>query len=195
MWTRSRPQSSGRSSSSLGLEQRAEPRHWASPLVSSSDLGSVRPMNAALCTTPNQLRGRNGDRHAFKRKGEAWRPTVGWTAGRIEEPISARAVIAFDLGEDFVERVLATAVRGSVVYAAVRSVDSSDVFGLVVLTERESDFLYTKAVAEDMGPAEEGCPARILDLLTEPCNERAREWRRRCRVRLARQAVGTRARV
>jgi hypothetical protein len=120
---------------------------------------------------------------------------VGWTAGRIEEPISARDVIAFDLGEDFVERVLATAVRGGVVYAAVRSVDSSEVFGLVVLTERESDVLYTKAVAEDMGPAEEGCPARILDLLTEPCNERAREWRRRCRVRLARPAVGTRTKV
>lgn len=120
---------------------------------------------------------------------------MGWTAGRIEEPFSALAVIAFDLGEDFAKRVLATAVRGSIVYAAVRSVDSSDVFGLVLLTKRESGVLYTKSVAEDMGPAEEGCPARILDLLTEPCNERAREWRRRCRVRLARQAVGARTKV
>jgi hypothetical protein len=36
-----------------------------------------------------------------------------------------------------------------------------------------------------MGPAEDRCPACILDLLTEPSNDWAREWRGRCRARLA----------
>jgi hypothetical protein len=112
---------------------------------------------------------------------------MGWTVGRLDRPFSARAAIAFDLGQEFVDRVLATSVSGKVIYAAVRSADSSGVFALVLLTEREAGLLYTKPVSEDMGPVENGCPARILDLLTAPSNERARDWRRRCRIRLAHQ--------
>lgn len=110
---------------------------------------------------------------------------MGWTAGRLDQPFSARAAIAFDLGQEFADRVLATALCGTVVYAAVRSSNSDCVFGLVLLTERRDGILYTKPVSEDMGPVEDGCPARILDLLTAPSNEHGREWRRRCRARLA----------
>lgn len=108
---------------------------------------------------------------------------MGWTAGRLEQPFSARAAIAFDLGQEFADRVLATALQGTTVYAAVRSPDLASVFGLVLLTERRDGILYTKPISEDMGPAENDCPTRILDLLTEPSNEHARKWRRRCRLR------------
>ncbi|HEY8814308.1 MAG TPA: hypothetical protein VIP57_04305 [Candidatus Dormibacteraeota bacterium] len=110
---------------------------------------------------------------------------MGWTVGRLDRPFSARAAIAFDLGQDFADRVLATAVSGKVIYAAVRSPDGNCIFGLVLLTERRDGILYTKPISEDMGPAEDSCPEWILDLLTLPSNENAHEWRRRCRARLA----------
>ncbi len=40
--------------------------------------------------------------------------------------------------------------------------------------------------ARTWGPPKDSCPAKILDLLTGPSNEYAREWRKRCRARLAR---------
>lgn len=111
---------------------------------------------------------------------------MGWTGGRLEGPFNARAAIAFELGEEFAGRVIATARYGTVIYAAVRPTAGHEVFSLVLLAERERGVLYTKAISEDMGPAEDGCPARILDLLGEPSNRYAREWRERCRARLAR---------
>lgn len=111
---------------------------------------------------------------------------MGWTAGALDGPFTARAAIAFDLGEKFAERVIATARYGTVIYAAVRSADGREVFGLVLLAERQDGILWTKPISEDMGPVEDHCPARILDLLTEPSNEHALKWRRRCRAHLAR---------
>jgi hypothetical protein len=111
---------------------------------------------------------------------------MGWTAGELRGRFTSRAAIAFDLGEDFAARVIDTARYGRVIYAAVRSADSREVFGLVLLTERRGNVLYTKPVSENMGPVEDRCPARILDLLTAPSNDHARQWRARCRARLAR---------
>jgi hypothetical protein len=111
---------------------------------------------------------------------------MGWTGGRLDGPFSSRAAIAFDLGDAFADRVIDTARYGRVIYAAVRSGRGDEVFGLVLLAERAGGVLYTKPISEDMGPAEDGCPARILALLTEPSDDNAREWRRRCRERLAR---------
>lgn len=112
---------------------------------------------------------------------------MGWTAGQLDAPFSSRAAIEFELGEKFASRVIDTARYGSVIYAAVRSEGSSDqVFGLVLLAERRNGLLWTKAISDDMGPTEDSCPARILELLTDPSNEHAREWRERCRARIAR---------
>jgi hypothetical protein len=54
----------------------------------------------------------------------------------------------------------------------------------VLLTERRSGVLYTKPISEDMGPIEDRCPTRIINQLTEPSHQHAREWRQRCRARL-----------
>jgi hypothetical protein len=111
---------------------------------------------------------------------------MGWTVGHLEGKFTARAAVAFELGDEFAQRVIDTVRYGTVIYAAVRSADDAQVFGLVLLAERQGGTLYTKAVTEDMGPAEDFCPARILDLLSEPSNQLAREWRHRCRARIAR---------
>jgi hypothetical protein len=111
---------------------------------------------------------------------------MGWTSGRFEGTFTARAAIAFDLGEVFTSRVVDAARCGSVIYAAIHSPDGQEIFGLVLLTERRDGLLYTKPITEDMGPAEDGCPAKILDLLTEPSNDNARDWRKRCRGHLSR---------
>jgi hypothetical protein len=111
---------------------------------------------------------------------------MGWTGGQLSQPFTALAAIEFDLGADFAKRVIDTARYGRVIYAAVRSHDERDVFALVLLAERHDGLLYTKPISEDMGPVEDHCPARILDRLTEPTNEHAQEWRKRCRARLER---------
>jgi hypothetical protein len=116
---------------------------------------------------------------------KAGRNIMGWTAGHLKGPFTARAAIEFDLGAEFAARVVDTVRYGQVIYAAVRSSDGQEVFGLVLLTERRDGVLYTKPISEDMGPVEDYCPARILDQLTEPSNQHAREWRQRCRNRQA----------
>ena len=92
---------------------------------------------------------------------------MGWTGGQLQGPFTARAAIEFDLGADFAARVIDTVRYGTVIYAAVRSREGDEVFGLVLLAERRGGILYTKPISEDMGPAEDRCPARILDLLTD----------------------------
>ena len=111
---------------------------------------------------------------------------MGWTGGQLQGPFTALAAIEFDLGADFAARVIDTVRYGTVIYAAVRSRDGNDVFGLVLLAERRDGILYTKPISEDMGPAEDRCPARILDLLSAPSNDWARTWRERCRAHLSR---------
>lgn len=119
----------------------------------------------------------------------SWKGTMGWTAGHLQGPFTARAAIEFDLGAEFVARVVDTTRHGKVIYAAVGSTDGREVFGLVLLTVRTKGVLFTKAVSESMGPVEDHCPALILDQLTEPNNDNAREWRERCRAHLARSRL------
>jgi hypothetical protein len=110
---------------------------------------------------------------------------MGWTGGALQGPFTARAAIEFEFGAEFLTRVIDTVRYGTVIYAAVRARDEQQIFGLVLLAERQGGILYTKPISEDMGPSEDRCPARILDLLTEPSNDWARQWRERCRARLA----------
>lgn len=110
---------------------------------------------------------------------------MGWTAGRFEGTCTARTAITFGLGQEFASRIVETASCGTTIYAAIRSSDGCGVSGLVLLAERRNGLLFTKPIFEDMGPAENGCPAKILNLLTETHSQNARHWRHRCRARLA----------
>lgn len=111
---------------------------------------------------------------------------MGWTAGHFQGTYTARAAIAFGLGEEFAPRTVEAVCCGATIYAAIRSPDGCGVAGLVLLTERRNGLLFTKPILENMGPAEDGCPASILDLLTPTDNEAARDWRQRCWNRIGR---------
>jgi hypothetical protein len=109
---------------------------------------------------------------------------MAWTSGDFAELLTARAAVAFAFGEEFAQQYLLDAVRdGNVVYAALRDEDEREVWGLVLIIKRDGERLHIKRISEDMGPFDDSCPARILDLLTEPVNEMARDWRARCRAR------------
>lgn len=119
---------------------------------------------------------------------------MGWTGTHV--PKGTKTIDALH-GEwaydpEFKNRILKEAVVGSVYYAAVRRKDGDGVFALVVVTQRNSkdyfNFSY-KEMSEDMHPYYYDCPAAILDLLTEPINDEAAEWRRICRERQARGKV------
>ncbi len=63
--------------------------------------------------------------------------------------------------------------------------EAGDVVALVVMLKRiprSSDGcnFYYKAITEQMGPADDTCPERILKLLTPTENEYATEWRQKC---------------
>lgn len=89
-------------------------------------------------------------------------------------------------------RVLRSSMVGQVYYAAVQSYEAAgpkSVFAVVCLTRwnpkaRDGHIFGYKDMDESCGPYEAQCPARILDLLTEPANDYAREWREKCRARL-----------
>jgi len=96
--------------------------------------------------------------------------------------------------------VLKSAMVGNTYYAAVKrtfplaSGDAPIVFGLVCLTTRgkshfwpgEREFCY-KDMDESMGPCERDCPLSILDMLSEPEGEWAKQWRLDCRANAAKK--------
>jgi len=78
-----------------------------------------------------------------------------------------------------------------VAYGALR-LPTGDVIGLVYLIRWAPKDHYNfghKAMSEDMGPFEYDCPARILDMLTPTDIEYSKEWRAKCRERLAARAA------
>lgn len=116
---------------------------------------------------------------------------MAWTSGDFNGRLTARAAVAFVFGEEFAEQHLLDAVRDQdVVYAALRSEDAQEVWGLVLIIKREGKRLHVKRISEDMGPYDDRCPSRILDLLSEPSNEWARDWRARCRAQGHRIEIG-----
>lgn len=78
----------------------------------------------------------------------------------------------------------------SEVYIAYRR-PNGEVTALVILTQWVHKDYYNfgyKEMDESAGPAVDSCPASILDILTDPPNEWAKQWRARCRARIAARA-------
>lgn len=116
---------------------------------------------------------------------------MAWTSGDFTGRLTARAVVAFEFGTDITREQLADAVKiGDVVYAAVRCKGTQRVWGIVFIVDREGNRLHVKPISENLGPYDDRCPARILDLLSEPRTEEARRWRARCRAREQRERRG-----
>lgn len=84
--------------------------------------------------------------------------------------------------------IVKSCMVGSTYYAALRVTDKGtgnvETVAEVVLTHADSRAYFNfgmKAISEDMGPAEDRCPAAILKLLSPTDNEYAIDWRERCR--------------
>lgn len=120
---------------------------------------------------------------------------MGWTSynatyydkrGNIDRKAECDTIFNFS-NERAESKVLKSAMRGSVYYAAVwykRQNEPEEVYAAVCLTSVDSKDYYNfayKDMSEDMGPGCYDCPIGILDLLTPTENEYAMEWRRMCR--------------
>ena len=79
---------------------------------------------------------------------------------------------------------------GGVFYGALRLPDGNVTATVSLIRWVPADYFNfgKKDMSEDMGPYEAHCPARILDMLTEPQSDYAAEWRAKCRQNLARAA-------
>ena len=85
---------------------------------------------------------------------------------------------------------VATNRKGNVIYAALRKNDKPEiVFAGIFLLSTRDGMLGIKAMGEDSGPYYYGASKRVLDALTEPATEFAREWRDRCRQELTESKV------
>lgn len=134
---------------------------------------------------------------------------MGWTSyhathykknGQIDRKAECDALfLEGEIGRHY--EVLKSTMVGSIYYAAVRTLEKSvkqedgsyryeplpkeeqPIFAAVILTQTKLRAYYNffyKEMTEDCGPAEHSCPASILNLLSEPTTEYAREWRERC---------------
>jgi ketopantoate reductase len=90
------------------------------------------------------------------------------------------------------QRIVASATISNVYYAAVRQLDTGEVWAAVILIHRSPRSYHNfgwKSLSEDMGPGDYNAPAKVLDELTETTHEWALEWRAACRAKLAAKAA------
>jgi hypothetical protein len=66
-------------------------------------------------------------------------------------------------------------------FLACKDRETGNVFAAVFLTNYRSGVFGYKDMSEDMGPSYYGVSDKFLDLLSEPFNEWAAEWRAKCR--------------
>lgn len=138
---------------------------------------------------------------------------MGWTSyhathykkGTIDRKAECDAYFLEGLNAGYY-RVVKSAVVGSVYYGAIEALkrygkpgedgkrpieeipeNERRIFGVVLLTSTDSrnyfNFAY-KDISEDMGPAEDRCPASVLNALSPTDNEQALAWRERCRANI-----------
>lgn len=130
---------------------------------------------------------------------------MGWTCtykqpgGSLTQFFMEHGVLRWSGESPNQYRVLDSAVVKFVHYAAIERIEKATsnrvVFATVILTksfkaDRYGHNFCWKDMDESMGPCEDNCPERILNLLTETDSEYAREWRQRCRAKAeARKAM------
>jgi hypothetical protein len=68
---------------------------------------------------------------------------MGWTAGHLQGPFTARTAIEFDLGAEFAARIIDTVRYGKVIYAAIRARDSEEFAEELTFTNGEAHSTFT----------------------------------------------------
>jgi hypothetical protein len=118
---------------------------------------------------------------------------MGWSAIEYREPGMSHAEFfsreLLGSRSKIIENSFVPGQGEGVFYAAVETRSESggtEVWAMVVLTHGRAGANFSgKPMDETVGPAQESCPPRILDRLTPTESQWAREWRQRCRDRIA----------
>lgn len=81
--------------------------------------------------------------------------------------------------------VVDSSLKGTTVYLAIKRTEKAtgkfEVYAVVALTHMDDHgYFMVKTMSEDMGPYYYDAPKRLLDKLTAPYNDSAREWREKC---------------
>lgn len=117
---------------------------------------------------------------------------MGWTGRKVAGSIADLVRREMTDGERC--KVIDLEAKGHVYYLAWQKQPKDGgtplVLGVVVLTERRGDWIYTKEMTECELPYYYDCPVRILNQLShvdrlgsEQSRENALTWRERCRDR------------
>ena len=77
-------------------------------------------------------------------------------------------------------KVIEQNAKGRDFYAAVKNQTTNQVFGLVVLIEKNGDEILYKEMDECMGPIYYNATKKLINALTPTDREYAIEWRRKC---------------
>lgn len=105
---------------------------------------------------------------------------MGWTGSYLPSVKTRQQLFEAEVRNNFIGQVIDYAVKGSVIYVAVRDKRSDKIEACVVLTEKRGEWWYMKYMGEEMGPCESQCPLRILRLLSPTESKYANDWRARC---------------
>lgn len=106
---------------------------------------------------------------------------MGWTGTYRQRGQSDKDFFQSEFGNDC--EILDTARKGMTAYLKIRSIKTNEIFAAIILTRinRGEYNFYYKDMDESMGPIECQCPLRILEGLSEPSNEYAKQWRENVR--------------
>lgn len=111
---------------------------------------------------------------------------MGWTSTHRESGISDREWFKSELGDQYEIEDCATVGTGfyAICIPAWPSAPRAIMYVATIRWLRDYYNFAYKSMDESMNPGEAACPARLLDrleeLVPEPPNEWAREWRERC---------------
>lgn len=109
---------------------------------------------------------------------------MGWTGSERNKRLTTFQQACEQEGIK-IDRILAHNSKAGVHYIAYPSENPKTpnaIIALTVLTKTVRGEFLTKVVDETMGPCTFGASSKVLDALTEPLNEYAREWREKCRA-------------
>lgn len=109
---------------------------------------------------------------------------MGWL-GTIKRKSTWSHVRDHVVGDRKDIEIVKHSTRGGIYYLAVRTIDTGEVWGLVVLTEKDrgSKEIRIKTIDEYMGPYYYHASAAVLNALSPTSNVNALAWRDRCRQR------------
>ena len=119
---------------------------------------------------------------------------MGWTGTHKYKDESMQNFVEREIkyNSNF-ERIGKGFYKNGAFYGAVKNKKTGAIIAEVILFQfsknNEHENIWYKEQDETVGPYKYDCPDRILDLLTDPLNEWAASWRKKCREQNAKSKI------